>query len=139
MATDTPQDRNTDLSRNGFRRVLQTLGRGATRRCPYCGGPHIFKSWFTLKDRCPSCTTLFAREEGYFLGSYPLNLGITSIIAIAVVVWLIGLTELSVLQMQVLAVVLVIGLPLFLYPYMLSLWMAIDLLIHPDLGDRERA
>jgi uncharacterized protein (DUF983 family) len=139
METDNEHKRDINLSPNGFHRFLQTLGRGALRRCPYCGGSHIFKTWFTLKDRCPNCNTLFAREEGYFLGSYPLNLGLTSIIAIAVVLWLIGLTDLSVLQMQVLAVVLVVGLPLFLYPYMLSLWMAIDLLIHPDLASRERA
>jgi hypothetical protein len=35
-------------------------------------------------------------------------------------------------------VVLVIGLPLFLYPYSLSLWMTLDLLLHPHFEDRVR-
>jgi uncharacterized protein (DUF983 family) len=132
------QRREVDLSGNPVRRTLETLGRGAIRRCPYCGGGQIFKGWFSLKDRCPHCHTLFAHEEGYFLGAYPLNLVFTSIIAVLVVIWMIVQTDLSVVQMQILAVVLVVGPPLFLYPYMLSLWMTIDLLVHPGLVDRER-
>jgi len=122
-----------------MKRLAQTLGRGLLRRCPYCGGPKIFKNWFSLKDRCPSCNTLFAHEGGYFLGAYPLNLVLTSVIAVLVAIWLIAGTDLSVLEMQIIAVALVIGLPLFFYPYTLSLWMAIDLTLHPDFADREHA
>ncbi len=131
--------REVDLSSNALTRTLQTLGRGLTRRCPYCGGPRIFKNWFSLKERCPSCNTLFAHEDGYFLGAYPLNLVLTSLIAVLVAIWLIAGTDLSVLQMQIIAVVLVVGLPLVLYPYTLSLWMTIDLLLHPRFAERHRA
>ena len=110
------------------------------RRCPYCGGADIFKGWFTLKERCPSCNTLFAPEDGYFLGAYPINLVLTSLIAVGVVIWLIAGTSLTVLQMQILAVVLVVGLPLFIYPYSLMLWMSLDLVLHPpaELSRRHR-
>jgi uncharacterized protein (DUF983 family) len=131
--------REVDLASNGLARAMQTLGRGLLRRCPYCGGPGIFKNWFTLKDRCPSCNTLFAHEGGYFLGAYPLNLVLTSVIAVLVAIWLIAGTDLTVLQMQIIAVALVVGLPLFFYPYSLSLWMAVDLTLHPHLSDREQS
>ena len=132
--------RPVDLSDRATTRAGQTLSRGMLRHCPYCGGSNIFSGWFTLKERCPHCHTHFAIEDGYFLGSYPLNLVLTSVIAVFVVVWLIAGTDLSVVQMQILAVALVVGLPLFLYPYMLSLWMTIDLTVHPpgDFSQRHR-
>ena len=54
------------------------------------------------------------------------------------VIWLIAGTEMTVLQMQILAVVVVIGLPLFLYPYSLLLWMCIDLVLHPPAKGQQR-
>jgi len=139
MTSETPLDpRPIDLSDNGFRKFLQTFGRGLLRHCPYCGGGKIFKSWFTLKDRCPHCNTLFAYEDGYFLGSYVINLGLTSVIGVLAVVWLLVASGLSVLQMQVAGVALAIALPLFLFPYSLSFWMTLDLLLHPNFADRPR-
>lgn len=119
---------------------MQTLGRGFLRHCPYCGGGNIFKTWFTLKDRCPHCNTLFAYEDGYFLGSYVFNIVLTSFIAIGVMLFMMLGTDLSVLQMQIIAVALVVVIPIFLYPYSLSLWMTLDLLVHPpgDFSNRPR-
>jgi uncharacterized protein (DUF983 family) len=130
--------RKVDLAAGAVPRTMQTLGRGLLRRCPYCGGPKIFKNWFELKERCPSCNTLFAHEDGYFLGSYIINLGLTAVIAVLIAFWLIFQTDLSVVQMQIGTVILVVGLPLFLYPYSLSLWMTLDLLLHPHFEDRVR-
>lgn len=139
MTSETPLDpRPIDLSDSGLTKFIQTLGRGLLRHCPYCGGDKIFKSWFTLKERCPHCNTLFAYEDGYFLGSYVINLGLTSVIAVLAVVWLLVASGLSVLQMQIAGVALAIGLPLLLFPYSLSFWMALDLLLHPDFSDRPR-
>lgn len=137
---NTLDKRPIDLSDSGGKRFGQTLWRAALRRCPYCGGDRIFRNWFTLKERCPHCNTLFAHEDGYFLGSYVFNIGLTSIIAVLGAIWMIVYADMSVVQMQVAAVVLVVLLPLFLYPYCLSLWMALDLLLHPpgDFSDRVR-
>ena len=130
--------RPIDLAEGGVEKTLQTLGRGLMRRCPYCGGDHIFKSWFSLKERCPHCNTLFAYEDGYFLGSYVINLGLTSLIAISLVIWMLVGTDLSVLQMQVAGVVVAVALPLILFPFSLSFWMTLDLLVHPNITDRPR-
>jgi uncharacterized protein (DUF983 family) len=132
------QTRPVILADGALSRALQTLGRGLMRHCPYCGGPSIFRNWFSLKERCPNCNTLFAHEEGYFLGSYAINLSLTAVIAVLLVFWLIFRTDLSVLQMQIAAVAIAVGLPLFLYPYSLSFWMALDLTLHPNFSDRVR-
>lgn len=132
--------RPIDLSDSTLVRFWQTFTRGLTRRCPYCGGGGIFKGWFSLHDRCPHCDTLFAFEDGYFLGSYVINIGLTSLIAIAIVIWMLTSTSLSTLEMQGIAVALAVGLPLLLYPFSLSFWMMLDLVIHPpkDFADRPR-
>lgn len=141
MSTDhTPQHRPIDLSDSGAKRAGQTVFRGLLRRCPYCGGGKIFKNWFNLHERCPHCNTLFAHEDGYFLGSYVFNIGLTSIIAVLFAIWMIVSTDMGVVDMQIAAVALVVILPFILYPYCLSLWMALDLLVHPpgDMSDRVR-
>lgn len=130
--------RPIDLADGGLQKAAQTLGRGVMRRCPYCGGDKIFRSWFTLKERCPHCNTLFAYEDGYFLGSYVINLVSTSLIAVAVVLWMLIGSDLSVLQMQIIGVILAVALPIFLFPFSLSFWMTLDLVLHPNISDRPR-
>jgi uncharacterized protein (DUF983 family) len=129
--------RPVDLSDRAGSHARQTFSRGLLRRCPYCGGGDIFSGWFTLKEHCPHCQTSFAIEDGYFLGSYSINLGLTSIIAIAAILWMIIWSDMSVVSMQISAVALAVLIPLFLYPYSLSLWMMLDLVIHPP-GDFSR-
>lgn len=133
----TDQKRPIDLPDNPLSRFGKTLGRSVLRRCPYCGGPGVFRNWFTLHERCPSCDVLFAPEDGYFLGSYVINIGITAIISLLAVFWMIFGTDLTVIQMQGIAVVLAVALPLFFYPFSLSSWMVLDLLLNPP-GDFSR-
>lgn len=122
------------------KRFAVTVGRALTRRCPYCGGRGIFKSYYTLKERCPACNTLFAYEDGYFLGSYVINLVLPGVLALIFVVLLIPFTDLSVLQIQLIAVGLAIALPVTFYPFAALLWVALDLTIKPpgDFSDRPR-
>lgn len=128
------------LPKEAGKRLGVTLARSARRHCPYCGGPNIFKSWFTLKDRCPTCGVLFAYEDGYFLGSYAVSLIIALLLGIGLVVWMLVSLDLSVLQMQIIGVVCAIGFPIFFYPYGLLLWMVWDLYFNPpgDFSKRDR-
>lgn len=130
----SPARRPIVLSDSAGKRFMQCLGRSAMRRCPYCGGDGIFKGWFSLKERCPHCNVLFEPEDGYLLGGYVVNIGITAVAAIVVVVWLMIASSLSVLQIQLIGAALAIGIPIFLYPYTLLLWITLDLLFHPP-GD----
>lgn len=116
------------------------MGRALTRRCPYCGGGGIFSSYFSLKERCPHCNTLFAYEDGYFLGAYAINVVFIIFFGIALVFALIGLTDLDVLQMQILGVAIVVILPILVYPLAMALWIALDITLHPpgDFSERPR-
>ena len=51
-----------------------------------------------------------------------------------IVVWMIAATAMSVLQMQIWAVVLAVGMPVLFYPIAVLLWIALDIAIH-DPGD----
>lgn len=113
------------------KRLFQGTGRALRRKCPYCGGGNVFNSWFEIKKQCPTCGVTYAYESGYFLGSYPVNLVITELIAVAIVVSLIIWSDLSILQMQIAAVFFAVGLPLLGYPFSLLLWVAIDVAFHP--------
>ena len=140
MAAQSVTQRPVDLPASMLSRFLKTSGRAFRRRCPYCGGGSIFESFSTLKKRCPSCHTLFAYEDGYFLGAYAVSVIAMIVFGIALVFGLIGLTDLSVLQMQILGVIIVVALPILLYPLSLLIWIVIDVTIHPpgDFSDRVR-
>ncbi len=129
-----------DLPESAGARARVTLARVLRRRCPYCGGKHIFKTPFSFKERCPTCGVLFAYEDGYFLGSYVINLVFTEFLAVGIVIWMIAGTEMTVLEMQIAAVVVAVGMPLLFYSYVLLLWMVLDLVLNPprDFSQRPR-
>ena len=115
--------------------VGKMLRRGMLKRCPRCGGGHLYTGWFRMKDRCPTCGMRFEREPGYFVGAYLINFAITE-----------GLLFLAVMGFVLVAannggtgltVPLVIGLtvaiiaPILFYPYARTIWSAIDLGMRP--------
>lgn len=128
------------LPESGGARFAVTMGRAITRRCPYCGGRGIFKGYFSLEKRCPHCNTLFEHEEGFFLGSYVINIGFTELFTVLVVVWMIVALNLSVLEMQILGASLAVAMPILFYPIALLIWIALDLTIRNpgDFSSRVR-
>lgn len=132
--------RQVDLADSAGKRFLQCLGRAFLRRCPYCGEGGIFKGWFNLKERCPHCDVLYEPEDGYLLGAYVVNIGLTAVLAVAAVISLMVWSNLSTLEIQLIGAGLGIGLPIFFYPYTLLIWIALDLTIHPpgDFSKRHR-
>lgn len=104
------------------------------RRCPYCGGGGVFDGWFSLKRVCPHCQTRYAYEDGYFLGSYVVNIGVTELLTVLIVVWMIAATAMDVLQMQILGASLAIAMPMFFYPFALLIWIAIDITFHDPVS-----
>lgn len=128
---ETIATRTVSLPDSGVSRFLTATGRALRRRCPYCGASDIFSGWFTLRERCPECHTLFAYEDGYFLGAYAINLVVTELLTVAVVIWMIAGTDMSVLQMQLAGISLAVALPLLFYPVACLLWIALDLGFHP--------
>lgn len=128
-ATTTPS-RPVSLPASGGKRLPVGIRRAVQRRCPYCGGGGIFDGWFSLKRRCPLCHTVYAYEDGYFLGSYVVNIGVTEILTVLLVIWMIAATDMSVLQMQIIGASLAVAMPILFYPFALLLWIAFDITFH---------
>ncbi|MCC6315117.1 MAG: DUF983 domain-containing protein [Thermomicrobiales bacterium] len=125
----------------GWARVRTLLGRALTLRCPYCGGGHIFKNYFELKEICPTCEVKFEREEGYFLGGYVINLVFVEFLALGLALYLFflgPLQHLDIVWMQLIGVLLAAGIPLLAFPYSRTLWIAIDLILNPPHEKMER-
>lgn len=137
---ETIAARAVSLPDSDANRFLTATVRAVRQRCPYCGASGIFVGWFTVKERCPECRTLYAYEDGYFLGAYVINLVVTELLTVAVVIRMIAGTDMSVLQMQVTGISLAVALPLLFYPIASLLWIVLDVGLHPpgDLSGRPR-
>ncbi|MCC6792791.1 MAG: DUF983 domain-containing protein [Thermomicrobiales bacterium] len=120
-----------NLPSSGLSRLRVLLARAFRRRCPLCGSSGIFKNWFTIKDRCPRCGYQYARESGYFLGAYPLNLVAAELIPVLLMVGLLVWTDVSWILLEAILIPLAVGLPFLFFPYAQMVWLAIDLFITP--------
>lgn len=109
------------------------LWRGLFIRCPACGGRHVFRNWFAMVERCPTCTLRFERIEGHWIGSLGLNT--TVVFGVMLVVLLGGsiATYPEVPLAPLLGAELSIALlgPLVFFPPSRTLWTAADLLMRP--------
>jgi uncharacterized protein (DUF983 family) len=117
------------------------MGRALTRRCPYCGSPNIYESYFALREQCPRCGIHFEREEGYFLGAYALNLITAEFVGLGLAIFLIlktDLQHLSLIWQEAIAVALAIAFPVIFFPFSRTVWIAMDLIFHPPGHAAER-
>ncbi len=136
-----PRTELWNLPRDTGNRFLVTMQRALTRRCPYCGSPGIYESYFALRERCPRCGVRFEREEGYFLGAYALNLIVAEFLGLGLALFLIFKTDLrhlSLVWQEAVAVALAIAFPVTFFPFSRTVWIAMDLIFHPPGQATER-
>jgi uncharacterized protein (DUF983 family) len=107
------------------------LARAVRRQCPLCGSPGIFKSWMMMRDFCPRCGYEFAREGGYFLGAYALNLLAAEFIPVGSLIVLLIWSDLSWIALEAILIPLAVGLPFLFYPFARTFYMALDLTLQP--------
>ncbi len=115
----------------GFGRQLL---RAARLRCPACGRGKVVASWFRMKPRCPACGVPVAREsDDLTLGAMMFNIvlseGVLALILVGTMVatwpdvpW--GALQYAIPALMVLA-------PFFFVPFSRTIWMAVDLMLHP--------
>ena len=89
-----------------------------------------------MADRCPGCGYQFAREEGFFLGAYVMNLAIAQglVMVLAVIPTIIMLNanpDASLVPVIAGGLIGAVLAPLFFYPYSRTLWVAIELTLRP--------
>lgn len=107
--------------------------RGFTKRCANCGSGHLFRSYFTMVERCPRCGLRFHRQEGQWSGDIGANTIVTfGLLWIVLVIGtLLTWNDPKLPLLAALAVVVVVAFPPFFVPYAKTLWVAVDVLMRP--------
>jgi hypothetical protein len=96
-----------------------------------------------MKEHCPRCGYRFEREEGFFLGAFVINFAVTEGL-LGLVLGVFILTENAnpnppirgVIVFGLLAAVVA---PILFYPFSKTIWLAIDMVAHPEQRDWEPA
>jgi uncharacterized protein (DUF983 family) len=128
-----------------MKRIPLLLIRGLARRCPNCGQPRIFDSWFRLKERCPRCGLALERhEEDYYLGGMMFNIVIAELIyGAGLVIWIVATWPNPPWNwIQYVGVPFMFVAPVLFYPVSKTLWLAFDLMFRPATAEelkRERS
>jgi len=109
--------------------ILTVLSRSLRLLCPACGQSLIASSPFHIRHHCPSCRSLFSREQGFFVGAILANVLTTELVILLVcMVWLIVIGS---SYESVLAGLFVVALlfPVAFYHHSWSFWLGFDYLI----------
>ena len=89
--------------------------------------------WMNLVEQCPTCAHRFERQEGYWVGAVAINTVATIVVfglffvGSMVVTW----PDVPWNGLLIATVVLNLVFPVVFYPWSKTLWVALDLAIHP--------
>jgi uncharacterized protein (DUF983 family) len=119
------------------------LLRAVLLRCPWCGSRRTFiRGWFGKYDRCRTCGIRWRREEGFELGAVTINTVLTFIVlTICMTVGFIMTSpDIPVLPFVLSLVGIAVLMPIVIYPFTFTLWLAFDLAVHrPDEAELAKA
>jgi uncharacterized protein (DUF983 family) len=103
----------------------QIIARGVANRCPNCGSHTLFKAGarFNINERCGHCGLKFDRGDGFFLGPFVVNYGMTAFGFVLPVLFLYIFGMLSPVAAIVTAAIGAIVLPILLYRLSWSWWL----------------
>ena len=107
--------------------------RGLFHRCPRCGRGGVFKTFFTMKERCPHCGLRFIRHEGFSLGSTTINMVVTFGIFLAIIIvgLIVTYPHIKVVPVTIAGLAVAIIVPIVFYPSAQTIWSGIDLAMRP--------
>ncbi len=112
-------------------RAMRLLVWGLCLRCPRCGARSLFRTWFTMHERCAVCQLRFEREQGYFLGAMYINYGVTVVLALIGSFALEWWTHPSLAQQLLLWIGFCALFPVLFFRYSRGLWLAFDHIFDP--------
>lgn len=108
---------------------MTVLWRAIRLRCPACGQSSLIERPFHIKHHCPSCRSIFKREEGFFVGAILANVITTEFVILVVCLFSLLVVGASYQIVLVGLFVLAVMFPLLFFHHSWSLWLAIDYLI----------
>ncbi len=112
-----------------------TYGTAASRalqlRCPRCGEGPLFRNWLVMHSKCLHCELHYERAPGYFLGSAYVNYGIVALTLTVMYVVLHFGAEISNQWLVGPLIAYCTILPLILFRYARSWWLAMDCYFDP--------
>jgi uncharacterized protein (DUF983 family) len=119
--------------------------RALKLRCPRCGEGPLFKNFITMHQKCPRCSLKYERAPGYFLGSTYLNYGFMAFSTMSAYFALHYGANFSNDQLSGPLLIYCIVMPLILFRYARSWWLAMDCYcdpiefgMHPDPTEDKR-
>ena len=91
-----------------------------------------------MVETCPTCGLRFQREEGFFLGAIVMSFAI--MLAACVGVFAVGFSLRkpggSVVPIMIAGLGLSTVLPIVIYPFSKTLWLAVDLIMRDSMGEQ---
>jgi uncharacterized protein (DUF983 family) len=108
--------------------------RAVTLRCPLCASRRTFiRGWFRRYDRCRTCGITWHREVGFELGAVTVNTIVTfGALTIAMVVGFVRTSpDIPVLPFVLSLAAVAVVVPILIYPFTYTMWLAFDLAVHP--------
>ena len=116
--------------------AVRLLVWGLYLRCPRCGARSLFRTWFTMHERCAVCHLRFEREQGYFLGAMYINYGVTVMLALIGSFALEYWSRPSLTQQLVLWIGFCSLCPVVFFRHSRGLWLAFDYIFDPAEDER---
>ena len=113
---------------------IRMLGRAALLRCPWCGSRRTFlRGWFKRHDRCRTCGIRWHREAGFELGTVTVNTIITfgALTTVMAIGFVTTAPDIPVLPFVLALFAVAMIVPVVIYPFTYTIWLAFDLAVHP--------
>lgn len=126
MSSPIPAEENSDPAKPSLKTILS---RSIRLNCPRCGNGRLFRSYFTMHERCESCQLQYERGPGYYLGSTYINYAFTSVlmtISYVLLKFVFGYdNKLLLIPLGFFIVVF----PLLFFRFARALWLGMDCLL----------
>jgi uncharacterized protein (DUF983 family) len=115
------------------------IRRAIVLLCPLCGARRTFiRRWFGKYERCRTCGIRWRREEGFELGAITINTILTFIVLTAAMTvgFITTSPDIPVLPMVLSLVGVAVLMPIVIYPFTFTIWLALDIAVHrPDAAE----
>src|ERR1041384_6288789 len=109
--------------------IKRVLGRCLRLLCPACGNARIVTQPFKIRHHCPSCMSLFKREDGFFVGAILANVVTTEFAILLVCFFCLLILGANYEVVLVVLFIMALIFPVAFYHHSWSLWLGFDFIV----------